>query len=100
MLRPIGRSINNNYAVICGSAMEAVVPTSFLLLIVMVGGISSYFSMGKLEDSLFTIKTALVITQYPGASAHEVEQEVTEVIERAAQSRHGSREYRRDDEPG
>ena len=58
----------------------------FLLLIVMVGGISSYFSMGKLEDSLFTIKTALVITQYPGASAHEVEQEVTEVIERAAQS--------------
>ena len=58
----------------------------FLLLIVLLGGISSYFSMGKLEDSVFTIKTALVITQYPGASPHEVEQEVTEVIERAAQS--------------
>lgn len=58
----------------------------FLLLLVLVGGISSYFTIGKLEDSVFTIKTALVITQYPGASPHEVEQEVTEVIERAAQS--------------
>lgn len=58
----------------------------FLLLIVLIGGIASYFSMGKLEDSVFTIKTALVITQYPGASPYEVEQEVTEVIERAAQS--------------
>ncbi|PKQ65023.1 hypothetical protein BZG02_04085 [Labilibaculum filiforme] len=58
----------------------------FLLLIVLVGGVSSYFSMGKLEDSVFTIKTALIVTQYPGASPHEVEQEVTEVIERAAQS--------------
>ncbi|MCU4157267.1 efflux RND transporter permease subunit [Carboxylicivirga sp. A043] len=58
----------------------------FLLLLVLLGGIASYFSMGKLEDSVFTIKTALVVTQYPGASAHEVEQEVTEVIERAAQS--------------
>ncbi|WP_372751671.1 efflux RND transporter permease subunit [Labilibaculum sp.] len=58
----------------------------FLLLIVLVGGVSSYFSMGKLEDAVFTIKTALVVTQYPGASPHEVEQEVTEVVERAAQS--------------
>lgn len=58
----------------------------FLLLIVLMGGVSSYFSMGKLEDAVFTIKTALVVTQYPGASPHEVEQEVTEVVERAAQS--------------
>ncbi len=57
----------------------------FTLLLVFVGGIFSYFNMGKLEDSVFTIKTALVITQYSGASPHEVEQEVTEVIERAAQ---------------
>ena len=55
----------------------------FILLLVLVGGVSSYFSMGKLEDAVFTIKTALVVTVYPGASPHEVEQEVTEVIERA-----------------
>lgn len=58
----------------------------FLLLIVLIGGIASYFNMGKLEDSVFTIKTALVVTQYRGASPYEVEQEVTEIIERAAQS--------------
>lgn len=57
----------------------------FVLLLVLIGGIFSYFNMGKLEDSTFTIKTALVITQYKGASPHEVEQEVSEVIERAAQ---------------
>ncbi|MCG6191155.1 efflux RND transporter permease subunit [Maribellus maritimus] len=55
----------------------------FILLLVLVGGITSYFSMGKLEDAVFTIKTALVVTVYPGASPHEVEQEVTEVVERA-----------------
>lgn len=57
----------------------------FALLLVLVGGVYSYFNMGKLEDSTFTIKTALVVTQYPGASQHEVEQEVSEIIERAAQ---------------
>lgn len=55
----------------------------FILLLVLVGGIVSYFNMGKLEDAVFTIKTALVVTVYPGASPHEVEQEVTEIIERA-----------------
>lgn len=57
----------------------------FILVLVFFGGISSYFKMGKLEDAVFTIKTALVVTSYPGASPHEVEQEVSEVIERAAQ---------------
>ncbi len=61
----------------------------FMLLLVLLGGITSYFSMGKLEDSVFTVKTALVITRYPGASPHEVEQEVSEVIERAAQEMDG-----------
>lgn len=57
----------------------------FVLVMVLLGGISSYFKVGKLEDAKFTIKTAIVVTQYPGASPHEVEQEVTEVIERAVQ---------------
>ena len=41
----------------------------------------SYTSMGRLEDPAFTIKDALVITAYPGASAAEVEEEVTNEIE-------------------
>ncbi len=48
-------------------------------------GILAYESMGRLEDPEFTIKDALVITPYPGASALEVEQEVTDEIEIAVQ---------------
>jgi len=48
-------------------------------------GIRSYFVLGKLEDPEFAIKTALVATPYPGASAEEVEQEVTDKIEAAVQ---------------
>lgn len=55
----------------------------FLLLLITLGGVISYVNMGKLEDAKFTLKVALVVTPYPGASPHEVEQEVTEVIERA-----------------
>ncbi len=55
---------------------------TFLLIAL---GIKSFNSMSRLEDPEFTIKDALVITQYPGASAVEVEQEVTDEIEMAVQ---------------
>ena len=59
--------------------------TWFAVLLLVLGGIASFFSLGQLEDPEFTIKTAVVITPYPGASALEVEQEVTERIERKLQ---------------
>jgi multidrug efflux pump subunit AcrB len=55
------------------------------MLIVILGGFAGYRSMGRLEDPEFTIKEALIITPYPGASAEEVAQEVTNPIERAVQ---------------
>ena len=57
-----------------------------LLVLVVVGGLISYVNMGKLEDAPFTIKQALVTTPYPGASAMEVQQQVTDVLEEAIQS--------------
>ena len=59
--------------------------TWVLTVLLVVGGIMSYTSMGRLEDPAFTIKDALVITSYPGASAAEVEEEVTNEIEVALQ---------------
>ncbi len=59
--------------------------TWVLTVLLVVGGIMSYASMGRLEDPAFTIKDALVITSYPGASAAEVEEEVTNEIEIALQ---------------
>jgi len=51
----------------------------------MIGGIIAYLNIGRLEDPEFTIKQALIITPYPGASAEEVAQEVSNPIEIACQ---------------
>ena len=56
-----------------------------LTLVFVVGGWLSFFGLPRLEDPEFTIKQAVVVTPYPGASAEEVEKEVSDVIERAAQ---------------
>ena len=60
--------------------------TILLLLLVLAGGIFAYIKMGKLEDAPFTIKQALVLTPYPGASPSEVQSQVTDVLEEAIQS--------------
>src|SRR5215813_13972072 len=55
------------------------------MLFVLVGGIVAYRELGRLEDPEFTIKQALIITPYPGASAEDVALEVTNPIEIACQ---------------
>ncbi|NLF39942.1 efflux RND transporter permease subunit [bacterium] len=60
--------------------------TLVLTVVLAVGGIICYGKLGRLEDPEFTIKDALVITPYPGATAREVEEEVSDLIERAAQA--------------
>ncbi len=57
----------------------------FMVVILTVGGYLSYQNLGKLEDPIFTIKDALVMTSYPGATAQEVEEEVTDELEKAIQ---------------
>jgi multidrug efflux pump subunit AcrB len=59
--------------------------TLFAVFLLLVGGIGSFFTLGQLEDPDFTVKVAMIITQYPGASPQEVEQEVTGKIEAALQ---------------
>ncbi len=55
----------------------------FFVACLVVGGIISYNSMPKLEDPAIKVKQAMVVTVYPGASAHEVELEVTDKIEKS-----------------
>lgn len=54
-----------------------------VLTFVLIGGLVAYVNMGKLEDAEIPIKSAIVYTIYPGATAHEVELEVTDVLEKA-----------------
>lgn len=58
-------------------------PTLFwsLMAIIVLGGIYCYVRMPKLEDPAVGVKEAIVVTQFPGASAHEVELQVTSVLE-------------------
>ena len=57
-----------------------------LLVLILAGGTYSYVNMGKLEDAPFTIKQALVLTSYPGASPMEVQEQVTDILEESIQS--------------
>ena len=62
-------------------AIEKKPITYFAIFLLVAGGIFSYFQLGQLEDPEFTVKTAAIITTYPGASAEQVELEVTDRIE-------------------
>ncbi|WP_417691790.1 efflux RND transporter permease subunit [Roseibium sp.] len=66
-------------------SIEKPVNTWMIVLIALLGGLWGLMTVGRLEDPAFTIKTAQVVTAYPGATAEEVELEVTEKLEAAIQ---------------
>ncbi len=66
------------------SITHKVISWMFALLL-LVGGSVSFFNLGQLEFPEFTIKQALVVTAYPGASPEQVEEEVTLPLEDALQ---------------
>ena len=69
-------------------AVKNSVFTYFAYSLLSIAGIAAFFNLGQLEDPEFTVKTAVIVTQYPGASAEEVELEVTDRIELAIQEMH------------
>ncbi|NIP13193.1 MAG: AcrB/AcrD/AcrF family protein, partial [Pseudomonadales bacterium] len=66
-------------------SVENKVVSWLLVIILVAGGFYGFNEMGKLEDPNFTIKQAKIITLYPGATAQEVQDEVTYHIEEALQ---------------
>ncbi len=67
--------------------------TVVLLLVIMLGGISAYLSLPQSEDPEFTIRTALVVTYFPGASPARVEQLVTDKTRAEDPGDTGTRSY-------
>ncbi|MFR9523878.1 MAG: efflux RND transporter permease subunit [Rikenellaceae bacterium] len=63
--------------------------TWFILFLFLVGGVIGFVNLGKKEDSTFIIKSAAVSCTYAGATPLEVEQFVTEPLEREIQSMRG-----------
>ncbi len=65
--------------------IERRVITLVLTFVMLGAGMQGYGELSRLEDPEYTIKDALVITPYPGASAAEVEEEVSDQLEMAVQ---------------
>lgn len=54
----------------------------FFILLISMAGIMAYFSLGQREDPDFTFRAMVVRTMWPGATAEQVDREVTERLER------------------
>ncbi len=70
---------------IARGAIDRALITWLLMIGCLLGGLWGFATIGRLEDPAFTIKNAIVLTQYPGASAEEVAREVSEPLESAIQ---------------
>lgn len=59
--------------------------TGFIMVLLLLGGIFAYFRLGQREDPEFTFRVMVVKTLYPGATALEVEQQLTDRLEKKIQ---------------
>jgi len=75
-------------------AIEKRVISALMTLLILAGGYYSYTKLPRFEDPQFLIRQANIITSYPGASAKQVAEEVTDVIEDAAQQLAGLKEVK------
>lgn len=85
---------------IARTAIERPLQTWLVILICLLGGIWGFFNLGRLEDPAFTIKTAVVITQYPGSDAEQVAREISEPLESAIQKMSEVKDIRSMNQPG
>jgi multidrug efflux pump len=66
-------------------AIEHPALLRFLVVLILLLGVRSYFHLGQAEDPPFTFKTMLIQAQWPGATAQEVSEQLTERIEKKLQ---------------
>jgi len=81
-------------------ALEKRLISAVSTLLILFAGYFAYTALPRFEDPEFVIRQAQIITPYPGASAEEVAEEVTEVVENALQQLQGVDEVRSVSSPG
>jgi multidrug efflux pump subunit AcrB len=59
--------------------------TLFLICLIALAGLVSFFKLGRAEDPAFTVKVMTIVTAWPGASAQEMQDQVAEKIEKRMQ---------------
>ncbi len=75
-------------------AIEKRVISALMTVLILASGYFAYTKLPRFEDPDFIIRSAQIITPYQGASAAEVEQEVTDVVENAVQQLQGVKEVK------
>ena len=81
-------------------AIEKRVISALATLLILIAGYISYTLLPRFEDPEFIIRQAQIITPYPGASAQEVTEEVTDTVENALQQLQGVKEIKSVSTPG
>lgn len=81
-------------------AVEKRLISALSTILILVAGYFAYMNLPRFEDPEFIIRQAQIITPYPGATAEEVAEEVTEVIENALQELQGVKEVKSVSSPG
>jgi multidrug efflux pump len=66
-------------------AIEHPALVRFFVVLILLLGVRAYFQLGQAEDPPFTFKTMLIQAQWPGATAQEVSEQLTERIEKKLQ---------------
>ncbi|GAM29945.1 acriflavin resistance protein [Acinetobacter calcoaceticus] len=59
--------------------------TLFLIFLISIAGIVAFFKLGRAEDPAFTVKVMTIVTAWPGATAQEMQDQVSEKIEKRMQ---------------
>ncbi|MFA5757473.1 MAG: efflux RND transporter permease subunit, partial [Smithellaceae bacterium] len=61
----------------------------YFIIVMFLGGIISYPNLGRMEDPDFTLRVMIVSVAWPGASAKQIEEQVTDKIEKKLQETPG-----------
>ena len=61
----------------------------YFIIVTAIGGIFSYFQLGRMEDPQFTIRQMVVMAAWPGATAEEMQAQVTDKLEKRLQDTPG-----------
>lgn len=59
----------------------------YFIILVAIAGIFSYMKLGRMEDPTYTVRTMVVSVAWPGATAEQMQEQVTDKIEKKLQDR-------------
>ena len=72
----------------------------YFIIVAFIGGIFSYFKLGRMEDPKFVVREMIVAAYWPGATAYEMQEQVTDKLEKKLQDIPGLDNLRSETRPG